>query len=52
MLIARSGHTSVRSMAKYARVSAGALARYQAERDLARRRQSADEARRLGAGDL
>ena len=38
MLIARSGHTSVRSLAKYARVSAEALARHQAERDPARRR--------------
>ena len=38
MLMARSGHTSVRSLAKYARVSAEALARHQAERDLARRR--------------
>ncbi len=38
MLMARSGHTSVRSLAKYARVSAGALARHQAERDPARRR--------------
>jgi len=33
MLMARSGHTSVRSLAKYARVSAEALARHQAERD-------------------
>ena len=32
MLIARSGHTSARSLAKYARVSAEALARHQAER--------------------
>jgi integrase len=38
MLMARSGHTSVRSLVKYARVSAGALARHQAERDPARRR--------------
>jgi integrase len=38
MLTARSGHTSVRSLAKYARVSAEALARHQAERDPARRR--------------
>jgi integrase len=38
MLMARSGHTSVRSLAKYARVSAEALQRHQAERDLARRR--------------
>ena len=38
MLMARSGHTSVRSLAKYARVSAEALARHQAEHDPARRR--------------
>lgn len=38
MLMARSGHTSVRSLAKYARVSAEALARHQAKRDPARRR--------------
>ena len=38
MLMARSGHTSVRSLAKYARVSAEALAQHQAERDPARRR--------------
>jgi integrase len=38
MLMARSGHTSVRSLAKYARVSAEALQRHQAERDPARRR--------------
>jgi len=38
MLMARSGHTSVRSLAKYARVSAEALASHQAERDPARRR--------------
>jgi integrase len=38
MLMARSGHTSVLSLAKYARVSAEALARHQAERDPARRR--------------
>jgi len=38
MLMARSGHTSVRSLAKYARVSAEALARHQAERDPDRRR--------------
>jgi integrase len=38
MLMARSGHTSVRSLAKYARMSAEALARHQAERDPARRR--------------
>jgi integrase/recombinase XerC/integrase/recombinase XerD len=38
MLMARSGHTSVRSLAKYARVSAEALERHQAGRDPARRR--------------
>jgi integrase len=38
MLMARSGHTSVTSLAKYARVSAEALARHQAGRDPARRR--------------
>jgi integrase len=38
MLMARSGHTSVRSLAKYARVSAEALERHQAQRDPARRR--------------
>jgi integrase/recombinase XerC/integrase/recombinase XerD len=38
MLMARSGHTSVRSLAKYVRVSAEALARHQAERDPASRR--------------
>jgi hypothetical protein len=38
MLMARSGHTSVRSLAKYARVSAESLQRHQAERDPARRR--------------
>jgi integrase/recombinase XerC/integrase/recombinase XerD len=37
MLMARSGHTSVRSLAKYARVSADALALHQAQRDPARR---------------
>lgn len=37
MLMALSGHTSVRSLAKYARPSAEALARWQAERDNARR---------------
>jgi integrase len=42
MLMARSGHTSVRSLAKYARVSAEALARHQAEHDPARRQLSAD----------
>jgi hypothetical protein len=34
-----SGRTSVRSLAKYARVSVEALERHQAERDPARRRQ-------------
>jgi integrase/recombinase XerC/integrase/recombinase XerD len=38
MLMARSGHTSVRSLAKYARVSAEALQRHQEARDPARRR--------------
>jgi integrase/recombinase XerC/integrase/recombinase XerD len=38
MLKARSGHTSVRSLARYARVSAEALQRHQVERDPARRR--------------
>lgn len=38
MLMARSGHTSVRSLAKYARVSVDALARHQAEHDPARRK--------------
>jgi integrase/recombinase XerC/integrase/recombinase XerD len=37
MLMTLSGHTSVRSLAKYARPSAEALARWQAERDPARR---------------
>jgi integrase len=38
MLMRRSGHASVRSLARYARVSAEALMRHQAERDPARRR--------------
>jgi integrase/recombinase XerC/integrase/recombinase XerD len=38
MLMKRSGHTSVRSLAKYARVSTEALMRHQAEHDPARRR--------------
>jgi integrase/recombinase XerC/integrase/recombinase XerD len=38
MLMRRSGHTSVRSLARYAQVSAEALMRHQAERDPARRR--------------
>jgi hypothetical protein len=43
MLMARSGHTSVRSLAKYARVSAEALARHQAEHDPARRQQASQQ---------
>jgi integrase/recombinase XerC/integrase/recombinase XerD len=38
MLMALSGHTSVRSLARYARVSAEALQRHQAKRDPGRRR--------------
>jgi integrase len=38
MLQARSGHTSVRSLARYTRISAEALAHHQAARDPARRR--------------
>lgn len=38
MMMALSGHTSVRSLARYARPSAEALARWQAERDPAARR--------------
>jgi integrase len=38
MLMAKSGHTSVRRLAKYARVSFEALARYQDEHDPASRR--------------
>jgi len=38
MLMAKSGHTSVVSLARYARPSAEALARWQAQRDPARRR--------------
>lgn len=38
MLMARSGHTSVRSLVKYARVSAEALKRHQAQTDPARRK--------------
>ncbi len=37
MLMKRSGHTSVRSLARYAQVSTEALLRHQAERDPARR---------------
>ena len=40
MLMARSGHTSVRSLAKYARVSADALQRHQEMADPARRRRA------------
>lgn len=38
MMMARSGHTSVRSLAKYARVSAAALRQHQADTDPARRK--------------
>lgn len=38
MLMSLSGHTNVRSVGRYARVSAAALARWQAERDPAARR--------------
>ena len=38
MLMKRSGHTSIRSLARYAQVSAEALERHQAESDPARRR--------------
>jgi integrase len=38
MLMNRSGHTSVRSLVRYARVSVEALQRHQAEHDPARRR--------------
>ena len=38
MLRPKSGHTSVRSLAKYAKVSGGELQRHQAKRDPARRR--------------
>jgi integrase len=37
-LLAYSGHTSVASLARYARVSPEALGRWQQQRDLARRR--------------
>jgi integrase len=37
-LLAYSGHTSVRSLARYAQVSAEALGAWQAQRDRARRR--------------
>lgn len=42
-LLAYSGHTSVASLARYARVSPEALARWQAERDPATRRHSAHD---------
>ena len=38
MLLAKSGHTSVASLSRYARPSAESLARWQASRDPARRR--------------
>jgi integrase len=38
MLMTKSGHTSITSLAKYARPSVDALARWEAERDPARRR--------------
>lgn len=38
MLMTKSGHTSITSLARYARPSAEALARWEAERDPARRR--------------
>jgi integrase len=38
MLMAKSGHTSVTSLARYARPSAEALARWQEHNDPARRR--------------
>jgi hypothetical protein len=44
MPMARSGHTSVRSLAKYARVPAQALQRHQAERDGERNRLGEAEA--------
>src|ERR1035441_2273464 len=47
MLMARSGHTSERSLAKYARMSAEALQRHQAERDPARRRRSEEHTSEL-----
>jgi hypothetical protein len=37
MLMARGGHTSTRSLARYARVSAEALQRWQEDHDQARR---------------
>src|SRR5262249_2758922 len=44
VLMARSGHTSVRSLVRYARVSEEALARHHAMRDPARRRPTAPAA--------
>ena len=38
MMMTKSGHTSVRSLARYARPSVEALQRYEAERDPSRRR--------------
>ena len=46
MLMALSGHTSVRSLAIYAGVSAEALGRWQAQRDPAARRNGPDSSRR------
>jgi integrase len=46
MLMALSGHTSVRSLAVYARVSAEALGRWQAQRDPAARRNGPGSSRR------
>ncbi|MGH3853753.1 MAG: tyrosine-type recombinase/integrase [Pseudonocardiaceae bacterium] len=46
MLMALSGHTSVRSLAIYARVSAEALGKWQAERDPAARRNGPHAPRR------
>jgi integrase len=46
MLMALSGHTSVRSLAIYARVSAEALGKWQAERDPAARRNGSRSSRR------
>jgi integrase/recombinase XerC/integrase/recombinase XerD len=45
VLMARSGHASVRSLVRYAHVSEEALARHQAMRDPARRRPAAMAAR-------
>lgn len=46
MLMALSGHTSVRSLVSYARVSAEALGKWQAERDPAARRNNSISPRR------